>query len=223
MELDLVGEGHGNTVAPSHQFVKSPVSSKRKQPTTRSSKTKPQKRGGDPIDILQDTSYIPEGMTTATATSNFRGQVDAEAVNALSIGQVAHQYGVTIDQLRNWDELGILTPSRVGSQRVYFREDLKRLDMIRGWMAEGYRPKEIRMAFELKLMLGRSTTSGTKALQQRIRDAKVGEWVQEPLNDKKQYNSAYRRLERGLKAAKRKHTPIRTSEDGKCLEARIIE
>lgn len=199
------------------------MSVKRKQPTTESSGTKRKKVGGAPIDISREASYIGERMTTATAPSNFRGQVDAESVNALSIGQVAQNYGITIDQLRNWDELGILTPSRVGSQRVYFRDDLRRLDMIRGWMAEGYRPKEIRMAFELKLMLGRSTTSGTKALQQRIRDASVGDWVREPLSDKKQYNSAYRRLERGLKAAKRKHTPIRTSEDGTCLEARIIE
>ena len=199
---------------------------KRKPGGTKSSKTKHAKSGAAPIDIIQVSSYITEGMTTAIAPStNFRGQVDAESVNALSIGQVAQQYGVSIDQLHGWDRLGILTPSRVGSQRVYFREDLKRLDQLLVWMRPpyNYRPKEIRMALELKLMLGQRSSSGTKALQEQARAARVGDWIQEPLHDKRQYNSAYRRLERALKAAKRKHTPIRTSGDGKCLEARIVE
>lgn len=179
----------------------------------------------EPIDILQGPSYSPDGMTTEIAPSTtFRGQVDAEAVNALSIGQVAQNYGVSIDQLRNWDDLGILSPSRVGSQRVYFMADLRRLEMIRRWMAEGYRPKEIRMGLELQhVSIGRRSTSGTKALQEAAGAASVGEWIREPLPDKRAYNSAYRRLERALKGARRKHTPIRTAEDGKSLEARIIE
>lgn len=192
--------------------------------TKKTKKASGERKGAAPIDILRAGSYSPERMTTATAPSTFRGQVDAESVNALSIGQVAQNYQVTIDQLRNWDELGILTPSRVGSQRVYFMADLRRLEMIRRWMAEGYRPKEIRMALEIQHFgLGKRSTSGTKALQEAARASSVGDWIREPLPDKRAYNSAYRRLERALKGAARKHTPIRTSEDGKSLEARIIE
>lgn len=162
-----------------------------------------------------------DGLRSTTQPPR-RGQVDAAAYHALPIGQVAEQYGVTIDALRYWDSIGILSVRRVGSIRVYDKDDLAKLDLILREKEKGYGPKEIRSALESGYQLTQPSTSRTKLLREMLARAERGETVKEALPDKRVYNSAYRRLERAAKAAGRK-VVIRTSEDEKSLEARVVE
>lgn len=183
-----------------------------------------QKKGARPptkssLDKTRARGYKRTDMTTAEAV---RGQVDAAAYHALPIGQVAEQYGVTVDALRYWDSIGILSVRRVGSIRVYDKDDLEKLDLILRGKEKGYGPKEIRMALQLESLLSKPAISGTRLLREMMAKAERGDTVKEPLPTKSVYNSAYRRLERSAKATGRK-VIIRTSEDEKSLEAKIVE
>lgn len=185
------------------------------------------KSGGHPrskkalVDIVRGRLYKESHMTTETAPST-RGHVDAASVNALSIGQVSEQYRVSIDTLRYWDRIGILSVQRVGSIRVYMRSDLERLETILQATQAGYRVSELKLALGLDSLLAKPAISGTRLLRDMMGTAEKGTTVKEPMPSKRAYNSAYRRLERAAKATGRK-VVIRTSDDQKSLEARIVE
>jgi DNA-binding transcriptional MerR regulator len=46
------------------------------------------------------------------------------------ISDLAEEYGVTLRTLRHYEELGLLSPERVGSARVYHQRDRIRLELI---------------------------------------------------------------------------------------------
>ena len=106
---------------------------------------------------------------------------------------------------------------------MYYREHLEQLAHIKTLMAEhGYRPGEIRLLYQHQQLLDKKSVSKTKLLAEVIGVAKRGDVVREPFDstDPSAYNSTYRRLERILKR-QGKTFQIRTSEDGKHLEAII--
>lgn len=47
-----------------------------------------------------------------------------------SIGEMAEDFGVTHRTVRHYEELGLLSPERVGTRRVYHRRDRVRLELI---------------------------------------------------------------------------------------------
>jgi len=144
--------------------------------------------------------------------------------SVVPIGEVTERYGVTEDQLRYWDELGILVPNRFGGHRAYSREDLEKLGYILELKNRGYRPKEVRLLLEMQKLIERPSVSGTSLLRKMLQEAKRGEVIVRPMPDEsgRSYNSTYRALERAAKAAGRK-VKIGKSEDGRAMQAKIIE
>lgn len=47
-----------------------------------------------------------------------------------SIGEMAEDFGVTHRTVRHYEELGLLSPERVGTRRVYHRRDRVRLELV---------------------------------------------------------------------------------------------
>lgn len=149
---------------------------------------------------------------------------EAPLVPVVPIGEVSERYGVTPTQLRYWDELGILVPHRFGGHRAYSREDLEKLSYILELQKQNYRPSMIRMMLELKKVTERPSVSGTQVLRQMLKEATKGEVIRRPMPDdsSRSYNTVYRALERAAKSVGRR-VKIGKSEDGKALEARILE
>jgi DNA-binding transcriptional MerR regulator len=60
-----------------------------------------------------------------------------------SIGDLAEDYDVTLRTLRHYEELGLLTPERVGTSRVYRQRDRIRLELILRGKRLGFSLQEI--------------------------------------------------------------------------------
>lgn len=60
-----------------------------------------------------------------------------------SIRELADAYGVTLRTLRHYEELGLLSPTRVGSARVYRQRDRIRLELILRGKRVGFSLTEI--------------------------------------------------------------------------------
>ncbi len=61
-----------------------------------------------------------------------------------SITAMAQEYGVTLRTLRHYEELGLLSPQRVGVTRVYHQRDRVRLELILRGKRLGFSLPEIR-------------------------------------------------------------------------------
>ncbi|HEX2706244.1 MAG TPA: MerR family transcriptional regulator, partial [Candidatus Lustribacter sp.] len=55
---------------------------------------------------------------------------DAAPSPTWTIAQVADEFGITHRTVRHYEELGLLTPERRGTTRVYHRRDRTRLALI---------------------------------------------------------------------------------------------
>jgi DNA-binding transcriptional MerR regulator len=62
----------------------------------------------------------------------------------LTSGQAARLLGVSCDQLRYWDKMGIATPQRFGSRRIYWPADIELLKHRLAQLRSGLSTKEIR-------------------------------------------------------------------------------
>jgi len=137
-----------------------------------------------------------------------------------TISEVAKEWGVEEDQLRYWDRLGILTPRRVGAVRVYNEQDQQKLNIITRLLKEGYRPSEIRLMLLATSWVDAKSVSQVDALHTMFQEAQRGDVVEEPFGLNK-YNTVYQRVQRVAKKNKKK-VLIRTTKDGKALEAKVI-
>ena len=61
-----------------------------------------------------------------------------------SITELAQEFGVTLRTLRHYEELGLLSPQRVGVTRVYHQRDRVRLELILRGKRLGFSLPEIR-------------------------------------------------------------------------------
>lgn len=66
-----------------------------------------------------------------------------------TIAQVAEEFGVTHRTVRHYEELGLLTPERRGTQRLYHRRDRTRLGLILRGKRLGFPLEEIRTIIDL--------------------------------------------------------------------------
>jgi DNA-binding transcriptional MerR regulator len=76
--------------------------------------------------------------------------VDAgERGRTWSIAQVAEEFGVTHRTVRHYEDLGLISPERRGTTRVYHRRDRTRLGLILRGKRLGFPLEEIRTIIDL--------------------------------------------------------------------------
>jgi DNA-binding transcriptional MerR regulator len=66
-----------------------------------------------------------------------------------TIAQVAEEFGVTHRTVRHYEDLGLISPERRGTQRVYHRRDRTRLGLILRGKRLGFPLEEIRTIIDL--------------------------------------------------------------------------
>lgn len=66
-----------------------------------------------------------------------------------TIAQVADEFGVTHRTVRHYEELGLISPERRGTTRVYHRRDRTRLGLILRGKRLGFPLEEIRTIIDL--------------------------------------------------------------------------
>ena len=81
-------------------------------------------------------------MTTPTATRDQAGE------RTWTIREIADEFGVTHRTVRHYEDLGLITPERRGTTRVYHRRDRTRLNLILRGKRLGF-PLEIRTIIDL--------------------------------------------------------------------------
>jgi DNA-binding transcriptional MerR regulator len=97
-----------------------------------------------------------------------------------TIAQIADEFGVTHRTVRHYEELGLISPERRGTQRVYHRRDRTRLNLILRGKRLGFPLEEIRTIVDLfdaprgrraqlEYVLGQIDERRTD-LEQRLRD-----------------------------------------------------
>ncbi len=86
-------------------------------------------------------------MPVPSATSVRASPVDRD--RTWSIAQVADEFGVTHRTVRHYEELGLISPERRGTTRVYHRRDRTRLALILRGKRLGFPLEEIRTIIDL--------------------------------------------------------------------------
>jgi DNA-binding transcriptional MerR regulator len=97
-----------------------------------------------------------------------------------TIREIAEEFDVTHRTVRHYEELGLITPERRGTQRVYHRRDRTRLNLILRGKRLGFPLEEIRTIVDLfdaprgrraqlEYVLGQIDERRTD-LEQRLRD-----------------------------------------------------
>jgi DNA-binding transcriptional MerR regulator len=66
-----------------------------------------------------------------------------------TIAQIADQFGVTHRTIRHYEDLGLISPERRGTQRVYHRRERTRLNLILRGKRLGFPLEEIRTIIDL--------------------------------------------------------------------------
>ena len=84
-------------------------------------------------------------MTSGTATA----RADARTGQTWTIAQVADEFGITHRTVRHYEDLGLISPERRGTQRVYHRRDRTRLALILRGKRLGFPLDEIRTIIDL--------------------------------------------------------------------------
>ena len=85
-------------------------------------------------------------MTLASSLSDSATASDART---WTIAQVADEFGVTHRAVRHYEELGLISPERRGTVRVYRRRDRTRLNLILRGKRLGFVLEEIRTIINL--------------------------------------------------------------------------
>src|SRR6476469_3740057 len=117
-------------------------------------------------------------MTSDTSTTHRSSRTG----ETWTIAQVAEEFDVTHRTVRHYEDLGLISPERRGTQRVYHRRDRTRLALILRGKRLGFPLEEIRTIIDLfdaprgrrtqlEYVLGQIDERRTD-LEQRLRDVK---------------------------------------------------
>jgi DNA-binding transcriptional MerR regulator len=68
----------------------------------------------------------------------------------MEIGEFSRETGITIDTLRYYDKLGLVTPEKINNRRRYTAEDLEKSSAILKLKSLGFTLDEIRRLFDLE-------------------------------------------------------------------------
>jgi DNA-binding transcriptional MerR regulator len=86
------------------------------------------------------------GRTPGPASS---GRTSSGPSPTWTIGEIADEFAVTHRTVRHYEELGLITPERRGTTRVYHRRDRTRLALILRGKRLGFPLEEIRTIIDL--------------------------------------------------------------------------
>ena len=89
------------------------------------------------------------GTTTARLTPPAAAPARRTSEETWTIAQVADDFDVTHRTVRHYEDLGLLTPERRGTQRVYRRRDRTRLALILRGKRLGFPLEQIRTIIDL--------------------------------------------------------------------------
>jgi DNA-binding transcriptional MerR regulator len=92
-------------------------------------------------------SMIEKTSNNAASYSNDDGETEVET--SYSISQLAREFDLTTRAIRYYEDEGLLSPLRVGRQRIYKLRDHTRLKLILRGKRLGFSLTEIRGMFEL--------------------------------------------------------------------------
>ncbi len=88
------------------------------------------------------------GSGRESAAGRRRGRTET-GEGTWSIAQIADEFGVTHRTVRHYEDLGIISPERRGTTRVYHRRDRTRLGLILRGRRLGFPLDEIRTIIDL--------------------------------------------------------------------------
>src|SRR5262245_50754444 len=95
----------------------------------------------------------PAHTTSATAdlTADLTTDLTTEPSTdrTWTIAEIASEFGVTHRTVRHYEDLGLISPERRGTQRVYHRRDRTRLNLILRGKRLGFPLDEIRTIIDL--------------------------------------------------------------------------
>ena len=77
------------------------------------------------------------------------GSTTAQRERTWSIAEVAEEFGVTHRTVRHYEDLGLISPERRGTTRVYHRRDRTRLGLVLRGRRLGFPLDEIRTIIDL--------------------------------------------------------------------------
>jgi len=88
-------------------------------------------------------------LVGTTLVSTLSDSATASDARTWTIAQVADEFGVTHRAVRHYEELGLISPERRGTVRVYRRRDRTRLNLILRGKRLGFLLEEIRTIINL--------------------------------------------------------------------------
>ncbi len=92
-------------------------------------------------------------VTTPSQTSSPAARTDAGGAalpgSTWTIAEVAEQFGITHRTVRHYEDLGLISPERRGTTRVYHRRDRTRLNLILRGKRLGFPLEEIRTIIDM--------------------------------------------------------------------------
>lgn len=94
--------------------------------------------------------------------AGFFSEAEGEDSALLKIGEMAKMYGVTLRTLRFYEDKGLLSPKREGSNRLYTRRDRARLKLILLGRKIGFSLRDVKQMIDLY------DPSGSNAKQLRL-------------------------------------------------------
>lgn len=74
----------------------------------------------------------------------------------MEVGKFSQETGISIDTLRYYDKIGLLSPSRTKNRRCYSSEDLEMALMINKLKNLNFTLEEIKLLFDLDESIGES-------------------------------------------------------------------
>lgn len=88
-------------------------------------------------------------LVSTTPVSTLGDSATASDARTWTIAQVADEFGVTHRAVRHYEELGLISPERRGTVRVYRRRDRTRLNLILRGKRLGFLLEQIRTIINL--------------------------------------------------------------------------
>ena len=88
-------------------------------------------------------------LVSTTPVSTLSDSATASDARTWTIAQVADEFGVTHRAVRHYEELGLISPERRGTVRVYRRRDRTRLNLILRGKRLGFLLEQIRTIINL--------------------------------------------------------------------------
>lgn len=82
-------------------------------------------------------------MTSAPTTAHAPGAGSDDARRTWTIREIAEDFGVTLRTVRHYEALGLISPERRGTSRIYHRRDRTRLALVLRGRRLGFPLEEI--------------------------------------------------------------------------------